>query len=317
LEEFSRAIESTKTNSAGGMSGLTYNMMRCWSDATRKRVYDMLVSCWEEGVIPDYWKWRWLVPIPKKEDPELHELRPLMLLEALRKVWVSTISDKIKWHWGSHPTMDSAQHGFIKGRGTDSALLTTLNILETAKEWRSSLYMTSWDFKRAFDTVPKALLVHAWVRAGVNPRAAEYMVSMDEGPYTVVRSPLALSRCGLSHHPGELADLAFQPECGTSQGDVQSPLNWVAVYDILLYALRRVGERNEAGRFYTQSRDMVNRWVGESSFADDLVSFAGTREHLQDKADVVSAFAVICGMTLSAEKFRGFALHWGNASKSG
>jgi hypothetical protein len=68
LEEFNRAIDSTKTNSAGGMSGLTYNMMRCWSVATRRRVYDMLVSCWEEGVIPDYWKWRWLVPIPKKED---------------------------------------------------------------------------------------------------------------------------------------------------------------------------------------------------------------------------------------------------------
>jgi hypothetical protein len=177
--------------------------------------------------------------------------------------------------------------------------------------------MTSWDFKRAFDSVPKSLLVHAWVRVGVPDKAAEYMVEIDEGAHTVVRSPAALARCGDSHDVGALNDMAFEAGCGTSQGDVQSPLSWVAVFDILLTALRKVGERRPEGRFYTQARDMSMDWVGESSFADDLFSYAGTREHLQDKADIVSAFAVICGMTLSVEKFRGVAIHWGNAKKQG
>jgi hypothetical protein len=75
FESFSEAIDRTKRDSAGGMSGLTYNMMRCWSVKTRKSIYEMLVECWTKGTVPDYWRWRWLVPIPKKADPELHELR--------------------------------------------------------------------------------------------------------------------------------------------------------------------------------------------------------------------------------------------------
>jgi hypothetical protein len=240
FESFSEAIDRTKRDSAGGISGLTYNMMRCWSVKTRKSIYEMLVECWTKGTVPDYWRWRWLVPIPKKADPEL---RPLMLLEGLRKIWVATMSDRIKWRWGRRQTVDPAQHGFLKGRGTDSALLATLNILETAKEWKSSLYMTSWDFKRAFDSVPKSLLIHAWVRVGVPVKIAEYMVEIDEGAHTVIRSPAALERCGDTHKVGTMNDMAFEAACGTSQGDVQSPLSWVAVFDILLSALRKVGER--------------------------------------------------------------------------
>ena len=51
--------------------------------------------------------------------------------------------------------------------------------METAKEMQCDLYMSSWDIKRAFDRVPKQLLIFAWVRLGVPPDVAECLVNID------------------------------------------------------------------------------------------------------------------------------------------
>ena len=39
----------------------------------------------KEMHIPEWWRWKWLAPPPKKQDPipALNDLRPLVLLEAL------------------------------------------------------------------------------------------------------------------------------------------------------------------------------------------------------------------------------------------
>ena len=49
-----------------------------------------------------------------------------------------------------------------------------------------------WDMRRVFDALPKPFLIYSWIRLGVPPAVAEYMVNMDVGGCTVVRSPSAL-----------------------------------------------------------------------------------------------------------------------------
>jgi hypothetical protein len=58
--------------------------------------------------------------IPKKESPSLNDLRPLMLVEALRKIWTSIFVRRIQGFWGDNPGITEGQHGFLKGRGTDN-----------------------------------------------------------------------------------------------------------------------------------------------------------------------------------------------------
>ena len=42
-----------------------------------------------------------------------------------------------------------------RGKGTDSAVLEFAAALETAKENRSQIYISSYDFKRAYDSVQR------------------------------------------------------------------------------------------------------------------------------------------------------------------
>jgi hypothetical protein len=49
FEEFDAAIDHMGKDSAPGISGLSYNMMRVWSPEIRQRVYEDIVALWEEG----------------------------------------------------------------------------------------------------------------------------------------------------------------------------------------------------------------------------------------------------------------------------
>jgi hypothetical protein len=300
-EEFSKAIDHMAKDSAPGMSGLSYNMMRVWGDEIRKRIYEDICELWERGEFPAQWKQRWIVPIPKKSDPDIGDLRPLMLMEALRKVWGSIFVRRIQKKWKDTKILQPNQFGGIPGKGTDGAVFEFLNVAETARERKTPIYVTSWDIRRAFDSVSKPLITLALRRLGIPKRLTDYIAKVDEG-LSVVRTPWALS-CWEEEGVTE----GFIGERGIGQGDVTSPLIWTAFFDILLTALEEV-----EGGIATCSRHGHLRETPDIAYVDDLISVQGDLSSLQMKADIVSGFCLWAGLTLAADKFRAYAVNWGN-----
>ena len=66
FEEYLRAIGSLPSKSAGGPIGLTYALMKHWTEDIHRLMYDLLVNMWEAKITSDWWQFRWLVPIPKR-----------------------------------------------------------------------------------------------------------------------------------------------------------------------------------------------------------------------------------------------------------
>jgi hypothetical protein len=54
-----------------------------------------------------------------------------------------------------------------------------IQALETGKEFKTQVYISSWDMMRAFDALPKPLLVFSRIRMGVPADQAEHLVAMD------------------------------------------------------------------------------------------------------------------------------------------
>eukprot|EP01036_Dinobryon_divergens_P061463 gene61463-biopygen3177 len=69
LEEFVTAISTAPKQSAPGVTGCTYAMMKAWPPQAMKMAHKALSTMWNTKEIPQWWKWRWLVPVPKKKDP--------------------------------------------------------------------------------------------------------------------------------------------------------------------------------------------------------------------------------------------------------
>ena len=148
--------------------------------------------------------------------------------------------------------------------------------------------MSSWDIRRAFDSISKPALQTAWTRLGVPPKWAQFLIQLDLDGSTTVRLPI--SQHAHDHNGTEglnrlralgAEDIFFPAERGVPQGDVASPFGWNAVYDILLRALT------------LQHHSLNDPTAQAIAYADDLLSLSSHLPSLQQQADLVAAFAQI------------------------
>jgi hypothetical protein len=182
--------------------------------------------------------------------------------------------------------------------------------MEETEECATDHYLSSWDIKRAFDRVPKNILTLSWVRLGVPAAVANYLVGMDTHGTTVIRTPYTERRFRLRGQSTFTKKTnrtpSFIAEVGTGQGDVGSPLNWIAFFDILLCAL----DQDPTDRPLIRAKGKLIA-ARDTGYADDLVSVTTTLSGLQRKADTVSAFAIIFGLDIAIAKLRACKVEWG------
>ena len=95
-EAFQAKLKYGKGGHTAGLTGLTYNMMAEWDEPIAKIIYLGLCKMQSENHTPDWFTYRWLVPIPKVPNPTEKDLRPLMMVEVMRKAWYS-FSIKKMW----------------------------------------------------------------------------------------------------------------------------------------------------------------------------------------------------------------------------
>ena len=238
LHEFKNYIKCLNPRSAGGPSGMTYLLVQYWPDNVKERVYTSIKEDWTARKPFKSWGIRILQVIPKNSDPKLSELRPLMLVEVMRKIWVGLIMRRIASFWEKWNLVDQSQHAYLRGKGTHTVLPQLLNCLEGARDFKTSIYLSSWDMKKAFDSVGRKFLLWCLVRLRIPKELASYMIGLDVGGKVFVKCPknMEVAERGLAALDKE--GYSFLTEKGIGQGDMPSPLFWVAVLDTLLSTLR-------------------------------------------------------------------------------
>jgi len=165
-------------------------MAKAWPDSMVEYIYENMCRFWIPTKPPASWNWKWLNYIPKvvSDNVRLPDLRPLMLIEILRKLWSSHISTKIMGAIRRHHMLDDAHHGYISGRGTTTAILLNINQAEDAEEKQHASNDSSYDQSSAFDKTPRAGLSWSKRRLGVPKVIAEYITDMDSDDTTVIKS---------------------------------------------------------------------------------------------------------------------------------
>eukprot|EP01034_Spumella_vulgaris_P028247 gene28247-35072_t len=311
LEEFVTAISTAPKQSAPGVTGCTYAMMKAWPPQAMKMAHKALSTMWNTKEIPQWWKWRWLVPVPKKKDPSLADLRPLTLVEATRKIWSRLIIMKITRAWDNNDLLNPAQHGFRNKMSTMTATLQYINALEDAKETGRPIHRSSWDMSKAFDTVSKPAMMIAWLRLGVPHNIAEWLVGLDLQGVTIVRTPLARQAWLRANYQGFRA-----PGNNFSRNMRPMTNNQELCKQIIDTFLAELG----TGQVMLDNCDRDPYWcrgakgnmytTGETAFADDMESTSATNKGMQEKANVVSAFCLIFGLRISPSKLRRYFQDW-------
>ena len=80
----------------------------------------------------------------------------------------------------------------LGGKGTHAAIPILINSMETAKDFTTDMYLSSWDIKRAFDSLGMEFVLWAFERMHIPRELAKYLVSIDKAGKTYVRKKLTI-----------------------------------------------------------------------------------------------------------------------------
>ena len=61
--------------------------------------------------------------------------------------------------------------------------------MEAAKDFKTSIYISSWDMKRAFDSLGKLFIIRSLTRLHIPEGLAGFMTSLDQGGDVFVKCP--------------------------------------------------------------------------------------------------------------------------------
>ena len=306
FEMFQREVMSKAKDKSPGLTGVTINMLKNIPESLLLELYSHINHLWINRlhpmgrVIPESWMHRWISVIPKdKSGPiQLNRIRPISLYEVTRKIWTGILNRRIMNIWEREKVLHSAQYGYRQNRGTETAILQLINIIEDADEFHKPFFLMGFDTKKAFDAVNKQVMKIAWIRLGIPPDIAEYFTELDIEGLTVIKSPHANQ---VYHSVGKTAVLsestsdttaeAYVARDGIGQGDSTSATAWIALYDILLCMLD--SNPHQPYMYQVNQQDCA---LGYSfAFADDLNTISAAKPHLQSAVDVVSAFNAVTG----------------------
>ena len=310
---FTKLIARRDNNSSPGLSGLTIGMLKFIPNTLLHTLFQLLSLLWRANRIPAHWKVKWLHCIPKKDETisNITMLRPLGMLEILRKIWTLMIVKPIKRAAIKHKAIDNAQMAFLPNVGTDSELAIINSTLMEAKKLNLGIDMLSWDIAKAFDSVHRMIQFLVWVRMGVPQKVAELLIELDNNGTFVLKSPYALDQMvgiqAMSSQERYEAHykLGFRVGRGYTQGDVLSTLGWVFLFDVVFTAVKNTRPdlhlriRGIGSSLYTS---------GVVGFADDFITIT-IPELTPHFATATSAAYAILGLTSAVHKFRAISSH--------
>lgn len=157
-QSISADIKHLKSNSAPGDDLLTVPIIQRISAAICLPLSVLFNWSISAGVFPDMWKGAKVVPIPKPGNRNLlSSYRPISLLPILSKLLERHVDRLLRARISFTP----AQHGFVKRRGTNGALISLSQRIHDHLDSPTYNYVCGifLDIQKAFDKIPHTVLL--------------------------------------------------------------------------------------------------------------------------------------------------------------
>jgi Reverse transcriptase (RNA-dependent DNA polymerase) len=186
------------------------------------------------GEFPDPFKPALVTPLFKKGDRlDVKNYRPVSVLPSFSKPLEWSFMIRLVHFFETNGLLPASQHGFIKGRCTDTALFQFFEALHRSMEGRSKVIGIFYDLTNAFGSVCIPLLLQKFEYLGVRGIPLRWLQSALSGRSQKVRL--------YEDFENEIREV-FSDELhfsrGTPQGGIISPFVFdIGIYDMAMYIL--------------------------------------------------------------------------------
>jgi hypothetical protein len=108
-------------------------MLSLLPEEASRDMFRLMERMWNAKHVPEFWKLKGLIGLPKvKVVTGVNDLRPIGLIETTRKVWTTMVTRRILGV--VRRRLQSNHCGGLANKGTDTALLQLINLLEDLQE---------------------------------------------------------------------------------------------------------------------------------------------------------------------------------------
>ena len=157
-------------------------------------IADLINKCFETGIFPNSLKKAIVLPLLKKDNPDLmSNYRPISLLPKLSKIIEKCLKSRLVYYFTRNNLFNDVQFGFLTGKSTQDAIIhVTEKIYDNLNNHLSTLAVFI-DFSKCFDTLNRDILVKKLEMYGIRGISLEFFKSYLSNRYQAVKINNVLS----------------------------------------------------------------------------------------------------------------------------
>jgi hypothetical protein len=159
--EVHRVVQKLKNKKATGYDRIPNEVLK--RDSIIRVLCSLFNLCFDKSRIPSSWKRAIILPIPKSsmKDPCVPiNYRGISLLSCVSKTYTAVLNARLTQYLESNELITDYQNGFRRGRSCTDHIFVLSNIIRTRISEKLSTFCCFIDFKKAFDSIDRNLLMY-------------------------------------------------------------------------------------------------------------------------------------------------------------
>ena len=168
-DKVNRLLKMLPDKRSEDYDGFSYTILKRASEVLSKQLFRLFTRSLYEECLPRDWKRSLIFPIIKKPgSSDIENFRPINVTSCMCRLLERIIRDSIQDFLDVNGLINSSQHGFSRGKSTETALLKYTNDLTLALDCGKCIDAVYLDFSKAFDSVRHDYLLQKLQDIGIS-----------------------------------------------------------------------------------------------------------------------------------------------------
>lgn len=159
LRELRKIVKNLK-NKNSSVDGINVKVLKLAFEVIGDKFLQVINSSLENGSFPAQWKLSTVIPIEKVINTnKCEEHRPINMVPIYEKLLETVVNGQVREYVEKNKLLTHYQAGFRRKHSCESALQTVLAKWKTATSRKKLVGIVFLDFRRAFETINRGLLI--------------------------------------------------------------------------------------------------------------------------------------------------------------
>lgn len=268
--EVLQATKLLKMNKSGGLSGVPPGLLKLIPDVWVAFLAALFTFLLQNASYPSSWCYTKLIVLFKKGvRNSCDNYRGISLMESVAKLYDSILNRRLSLWF----TPDREQAGSQKGRSCTEHIVALRLLIDFARHKRKKLYLIFVDFSKAYDRVPRYLLLQEMASLGCGSTMLKAIAAIYGNTKMILQTASITSSIGVR------------------QGSPTSCFLFTLMVNALIKEMKS-----------KCPPDGYLQWLHVLMLMDDTIILASNRQRAQEKVRILTSFCEKYGMVVNEKK---------------